>query len=84
MRPTQFGIGASVRRKEDSRFITGHGNYLSDIPLDNAAQAIIVRSGVAHARFSIEGLDDARAVPGVIDIITSTDTAHLGSLPCSV
>lgn len=84
MRPTQFGIGAPVERKEDLRFITGRGNYLSDIPLDNPVHAIMVRATVAHARFTIEGLNEARAVSGVLDIITAADTAHLGSLPCSV
>lgn len=84
MRPTQFGIGAPIRRKEDFRFITGHGNYLADIKLDNPVHAVMVRSNVAHARFTLQGLDDARAMPGVIDILTSADTAHLGELPCKV
>jgi len=84
MRPTQFGIGAPLRRKEDVRFISGQGRYLADIALDNAAHAVVVRSGVAHARFKLEGVEDARNLPGVIDIITAADTGHLGSLPSKI
>ena len=84
MSSSGFGIGAPVRRKEDERFITGRGNYVADIQRDDVAQAVVVRSSVAHARFSLEGLDDARAMPGVIDIITAKDTAHLGNLPTRV
>ncbi len=84
MRPTQSGIGAPIRRKEDFRLISGQGNYVADIALDNPVHAVMVRSSVAHAKFTLQGLDEARAVPGVIEVLTSSDTAHLGELPSKI
>ena len=46
----EFGIGRSVRRKEDARFLTGSGRFLDDIAPANAAFAVVVRSPHAHAR----------------------------------
>lgn len=78
------GIGASVRRKEDLRFLQGKGNYTDDLNRPGQAHAWILRSPHAHAR--IRGLDTAaaRAMPGVIGIFTGADTqaAGLGGLPC--
>jgi carbon-monoxide dehydrogenase large subunit len=48
--PEVGGIGHSVRRKEDSRFIQGRGNYLDDIVLPGMLHMAILRSPVAHAR----------------------------------
>jgi aerobic carbon-monoxide dehydrogenase large subunit len=43
------GIGASVRRKEDQRFITGKGHYTDDINRPGQGFAYFVRSPHAHA-----------------------------------
>ena len=43
------GIGASVRRKEDHRFLNGRGNYTDDINQPGQAHAHIVRSDRPHA-----------------------------------
>jgi carbon-monoxide dehydrogenase large subunit len=43
------GIGASVRRKEDYRFLTGQGNYTDDINRPKQTYAYILRSREAHA-----------------------------------
>ena len=48
----QFGIGQPVRRVEDRRFITGHGNYLDDINRPRQAYAFMLRSPHAHARIA--------------------------------
>src|SRR3712207_8380342 len=76
------GIGASVRRKEDLRFLSGRGRYTDDIVRPGQAHAYILRSPHAHAR--IAGLDTAvaRAMPGVVAVYTGEDTAKLGSIPC--
>ncbi len=78
------GIGASVRRKEDYRFLTGAGNYTDDINLPGQTYACFVRSPHAHAR--IKGIDkkQALAAPGVIAIFTGEDlaAAKVGGLPC--
>ncbi|MFM9625822.1 hypothetical protein ACKI14_49385, partial [Streptomyces turgidiscabies] len=44
------GIGQSVVRKEDKRFITGKGKYTDDIRLHGMTHAHFVRSPHAHAR----------------------------------
>ena len=46
----QYGIGQPVRRVEDRRFITGHGNYVDDINRQRQAYAFMLRSPHAHAR----------------------------------
>ncbi|WP_029009863.1 xanthine dehydrogenase family protein molybdopterin-binding subunit [Azospirillum halopraeferens] len=78
------GIGASVRRREDKRFLTGRGTYTEDIRRPNETRAYILRSPHAHAR--IAGIDtaDAQAAPGVVAVFTGADMAAdgVGSLPC--
>lgn len=81
MKPTDFGIGAAVRRKEDPALITGAGRFIDDIQPANCLRAAVVRSPSAHGRFTLEGLDEARAMPGVKMVITADDVAHLGDLP---
>jgi len=78
------GIGASIKRKEDRRFLLGKGNYTDDITLPNQVHAVFVRSMYAHA--AIKGIDSAaaKAAPGVVAVLTGDDVAAdgLGGLPC--
>ncbi|HEY1126468.1 MAG TPA: carbon monoxide dehydrogenase, partial [Actinomycetota bacterium] len=64
------GIGHSVRRKEDDRFIAGRGNYIEDIKLPNMLHMAILRSPFAHAK--INSIDTSRAaeLPGVVAVVT--------------
>ncbi len=64
------GIGHSVRRVEDDRFIRGAGNYIDDIHLPGMLHMAILRSPYAHA--TINGIDasKAQALPGVIAVVT--------------
>jgi carbon-monoxide dehydrogenase large subunit len=81
---SETGIGARVARKEDRRFLTGHGHYVDDINRPGQAHAWFVRSPHAHA--AIKGVNTAKAAaaPGVIAVLTGADTAAdgLGGLPC--
>ena len=43
-------IGASIKRKEDYRFLTGAGNYTDDVALPGQTHAHFVRSPHAHAK----------------------------------
>ena len=63
-------IGARIKRKEDRRFLTGHGRYLDDVPITGVLHAAIVRSPHAHAR--IERVDGAAALalPGVVAVLS--------------
>ncbi len=75
------GIGASVTRVEDYRFLTGQGTYTDDINRPGQAYAYILRSPHAHAR--INGIDTtaAGAAAGVVAIYTGADM-QTGGLPC--
>ena len=75
------GIGASVTRVEDYRFLTGQGTYTDDINRPGQAYAYILRSPHAHAR--INGIDTtaACAADGVVAIYTGADM-QTGGLPC--
>lgn len=77
-------IGASIRRKEDYRFLTGGGQFTDDITLANQSYAVFVRSPHAHA--NIKGIDTAaaRAAPGVLGVFVGADVAadKLNGLPC--
>ena len=76
------GIGASVRRKEDLRFISGRGNYTDDINRPGQTHAIIRRSDRPHARIVSIDATAALAAPGVVAVLTSADLAAIGGLPC--
>jgi aerobic carbon-monoxide dehydrogenase large subunit len=67
------GIGDTVRRKEDLRLVTGRGTYSDDVNLPGQVYAAVVRSPHAHARIS--GIDTAaaRALPGVLAVLTGAD-----------
>jgi carbon-monoxide dehydrogenase large subunit len=82
MRPMKFGVGQSLRRVEDLRLVKGEGRYTDDHAPPRAVHAVLVRSPHAHARFIIGDLDAARAMPGVLLILTHPDVQHLGDLPC--
>ncbi|HEY9474760.1 MAG TPA: molybdopterin cofactor-binding domain-containing protein [Mycobacteriales bacterium] len=65
--------GASVRRVEDRRLITGRGRYVDDIAAGNVAYAEIVRSPVPHARVVSLDTRAASQVPGVLGVFTAAD-----------
>src|SRR5436305_1051788 len=72
---TDQGIGASVKRKEDRRFLLGKGNYVDDIRLANQSYAVFVRSMYAHAKITNVDTAAARAADGVIGVFTGDDIA---------
>ncbi|MGQ0685066.1 xanthine dehydrogenase family protein molybdopterin-binding subunit, partial [Bradyrhizobium sp.] len=78
------GIGASVVRKEDKRFITGKGRYVDDIKLVGLTYAHFVRSPHAHAK--VKGIDSSAAMtmPGVIAVLTGQQIVDdkIGNLIC--
>jgi carbon-monoxide dehydrogenase large subunit len=81
---TATGIGASVRRKEDFRFITGKGQYTDDISRPGETRALFVRSPHAHARIKKVDVDAARKMPGVLAVLTGAELAtdKIGNLIC--
>jgi carbon-monoxide dehydrogenase large subunit len=78
----KFGVGQSMRRKEDDALLRGGGRYVADHAPANVLHAVVLRSPHAHARFRITDAAKARAMPGVALVLTGADTAELGDLPC--
>jgi carbon-monoxide dehydrogenase large subunit len=64
------GIGESIKRKEDARFLRGQGRYLDDFVLPNMAHMAILRSPHAHARIKSIDTSAAGSKPGVIAVVT--------------
>jgi carbon-monoxide dehydrogenase large subunit len=80
--PKDHGIGASIKRREDVRFLTGAGNYTDDINIRGQAYVYFLRSDVAHGKLNKVDTTAASAMPGVVRIFTGADFAGVGGLPC--
>ena len=78
------GIGASVKRKEDARFITGAGRYTDDLGAPGQAYAVFARSPHARARVSRIDTSAAAEMPDVVAVFTGADLRAdgIGDLPC--
>ena len=83
MQPARFGFGQSVLRKEDDPLLRGRGRYIGDVAPRDTLHAVVLRSPHAHARFEIDAAK-ARTMPGVHLVLTGSETANLGALPCAV
>ena len=81
------GIGASVKRKEDIRYITGKGQYTDDINRHGQTYAYFLRSPHAHATLNKIDIAHARKMPGVHGIFTGgkivagENAMHAGHFP---
>ncbi len=73
--PEVGGMGHSIKRKEDPRFIRGKGTYVDDVVLPGMLWLDIVRSPYAHAKIVKIDIAKAMAVPGVLAVITGQDLA---------
>jgi aerobic carbon-monoxide dehydrogenase large subunit len=81
---TGTGVGASVKRREDSRFLTGQGTYVDDIARPGQVYAYFVRSPHAHAKLGKVDVASAKSAPGVLAVFTGDDVAadKVGGMPC--
>ncbi|MDX2102633.1 MAG: xanthine dehydrogenase family protein molybdopterin-binding subunit [Alphaproteobacteria bacterium] len=79
-----YQIGASVKRREDLRFLTGKGNYTDDINRPGQLYAYLLRSPMAHAEIVSIDTTAAKAMAGVRAVFTGADMAAdgVGGLPC--
>ncbi|QDC11378.1 xanthine dehydrogenase family protein molybdopterin-binding subunit [Oceanicola sp. D3] len=80
--PKDGGIGASTKRREDVRFLTGKGKYTDDINIYGQAYVYFLRSDVAHGRINGVDTSAAEGMPGVVRIFTGKDFEGIGGLPC--
>ncbi|HVZ70106.1 MAG TPA: xanthine dehydrogenase family protein molybdopterin-binding subunit [Rhizomicrobium sp.] len=79
----KFGSGQSVRRTEDIRFVTGHGQYTDDLHFDRETFVAFVRSPQAHAKIRSIDTSAAKSAPGVVAVLTQADivAAGAGNMP---
>lgn len=67
------GMGHSMKRKEDIRFVQGKGHYVDDIKLDGMLYMDIVRSPYAYAKIKSINIEKAMKIPGVVAVVTGKD-----------
>ena len=72
-------VGQSMKRFEDPRLLTGNGAFVGDLTLPDMLHAAVLRSQHAHARLRGVDVAAARAIPGVVAVLTGADIA--GVLP---
>lgn len=72
------GIGTARKRVEDVRFTQGKGRYIDDMKLSGMLYGDFVRSPYAHARVKSVNAEAAKALPGVVAVLTAADLAPLG------
>ncbi len=77
-------VGASVRRKEDPRLITGSATYTDDIVLPGMVYAAYLRSPYAHAKIKKINIEKAKALKGVLAVVTGKDLKDkVKPIPCA-
>ena len=82
---TRFGSGRSVQRLEDRALVAGAGRYTDDVNLDGQAHLLFLRSPYPHARIVSVDAAAARAMQGVVAVITGAELVAAGvkSIPTS-
>src|ERR1700675_3382341 len=79
--PPGTGIGQPVRRREDLRLLAGNGRYSDDVNLPGQAYAVMVRSAHAHALIRRIDAAAARAMPGILAVLSGEDVLADGLQP---
>jgi aerobic carbon-monoxide dehydrogenase large subunit len=74
-------VGSRIKRREDPRLIMGRGTYVDDVQLPRMTYAAILRSPYAHARIRSINVDQAKALPGVVAVMTGADLQGK-NVPC--
>jgi carbon-monoxide dehydrogenase large subunit len=74
-------VGSRIKRREDPRLIMGRGIYVDDVQLPRMTYAAILRSPYAHARIRSINTDKAKALPGVVAVMTGADLQGK-NVPC--
>ena len=79
----KYGIGQAMTRREDQRLLFGTGQFVDDVAVTSEVFVAFVRSPHAHARIRTIDAAAAKAMPGVVAVLTGADiTADgIGPLP---
>jgi len=75
--PARKWIGQSIPRVEDPRLLVGRGGYVTDLALPGMVHAAVLRSPLAHARIISIDTSRAKALPGVLAVVTGKDVTAL-------
>lgn len=70
--------GQPIRRREDARLLRGEGRYVTDVAPENCLHLVFVRSPHAYAEIRSLAVDEARAMRGVIAVLTAADLGPVG------
>jgi carbon-monoxide dehydrogenase large subunit len=80
----KFGVGQPVRRSEDPTLVRGLGRYTDDVSRPAQAYAVMVRSREAHGTIRSIDTEKAKAMPGVLAVLTAADLTVYGGLKCNL
>ena len=75
-RPNSY-IGKTVPRPNATKLVQGRGRYVDDIVLPRMLHVAFSRSPLAHAKIGAIDLDEAKAVKGVVRMLTGADLAEV-------
>lgn len=73
----EYGIGQPVPREEDPYLVRGSGRYVDDVKAERQARGYVLRSPHAHAQMLRIDVTQAKAMPGVIAVLTGNDAEVL-------
>ncbi|MEM2237420.1 MAG: hypothetical protein QXR26_07930 [Candidatus Caldarchaeum sp.] len=77
-------FGASIKRREDPRLLTGRGRFTANLKLPGMVYAYFIRSPYAHAKVKNIDVSKARSVRGVLDVVIGGDIKYyVGPVPCA-
>ena len=75
------GIGESIKRLEDKRFLQGQGHYIDDLQLPDMLHSAVLRSPYAPAKITNIDVGFALEQPGVVTILTFSDLLSVKPIP---
>jgi carbon-monoxide dehydrogenase large subunit len=76
-------VGERIKRREDPRLVTGTGTYVDDVRIPGMLCAVILRSPYAHAKINSIDLEKARALKGIVCVLSGADLKDkIGGVPC--
>ncbi|MGE3992316.1 xanthine dehydrogenase family protein molybdopterin-binding subunit [Pseudorhodoplanes sp.] len=74
-------IGRSLPRKEDPRFLKGEAQYVADIRIPHALEAVVFRSPVAHGKIKSLDLSAAKSAKGIVAVFSAADIGLVDGIP---
>lgn len=80
----RFGSGREVKRIEDFGLLTGVGRFVDDVAAGSHLHLRFLRSPHAHARIASIDVAAAKALPGVVMVLTGADLAAAGVKPIPI